>query len=40
MPNGDYLASYDLFGPGTNYDRMAVFRSRDKAKPGPKYANK
>ena len=30
MPNGDYIASYDLFGPGTNYDRMAVFRSRDK----------
>ncbi len=30
MPNGDYITSRDFFGPGTNYDRMAVFRSRDK----------
>lgn len=29
-PNGDYLASHDFFGPGTNNNEMAVFKSEDR----------
>src|SRR6185369_3674791 len=30
LPDGSYVASHDWFGPGSTYDRMVVFRSRDK----------
>lgn len=30
MPNGDYIASHDLFGSGTNEDTTKVFRSTDQ----------
>lgn len=30
MPNGDYVASHDYFGPGTTFSRMAVFSSSDR----------
>src|SRR5262249_51490873 len=29
---GDYVASHDLFGPGSTRDRTLVFRSKDKGK--------
>jgi len=29
MPNGDYIASHSMFGDGTNYDQMFIFRSSD-----------
>lgn len=32
LPNGRYIASHDYFGPGTNFDRMSVFESRDKGR--------
>lgn len=30
LPDGRYVASHDWFGPGTTYDRMVVFGSKDK----------
>jgi hypothetical protein len=30
LSNGDYLASHDLFGPGSTRDRTIVFRSQDR----------
>jgi len=30
LPNGDYVTSHDFFGPGTDFNRMAVFRSSDR----------
>jgi hypothetical protein len=30
LPNGDYLASHDLFGPGTTSDQTRLFVSHDK----------
>jgi hypothetical protein len=30
LPNGDYVASHDWFGPATTFDTTAVFRSKDK----------
>jgi hypothetical protein len=32
LPDGLYVASHSFFGPGTTYDRMAVFRSADRGK--------
>jgi sulfatase modifying factor 1 len=32
LPNGDYIASHDFFGPGTEYNRTSVFRSTDAGK--------
>jgi hypothetical protein len=32
LPNGDYVASHDWFGPGTKYNRTSVFRSSDRGK--------
>lgn len=30
LPNGEYVASHDLFGPGTNEDHTLVFGSTDR----------
>jgi hypothetical protein len=30
LPNGDYVASHDFFGPGTTNDRTAVYGSPDR----------
>lgn len=30
LPNGDYLASHDLFGPGTTFSKTRLFVSHDK----------
>ena len=30
LPNGSYVASHDFFGPGTKYNRVAVFISTDR----------
>lgn len=30
LPNGEYIASHDFFGPGSTYSKMVVFGSRDK----------
>jgi hypothetical protein len=30
LENGTYLASHDFFGPGTNFDRGAIYRSLDR----------
>lgn len=30
LPNGDYVASHDWFGPGSTGDRTVVFASRDR----------
>ena len=30
LPNGDYVASHDFFGPGSTYSKMSVFGSKDK----------
>ena len=30
LPDGDYVASHDLFGPGTTFDTTAVYRSTDR----------
>jgi len=32
LPNGDYIASHDFFGPGTEYNRSSIFRSTDAGK--------
>lgn len=32
LPNGNYVASHDFFGPGTKYNEMAVFGSEDRGK--------
>ena len=32
LPNGEYLVSHDYFGPGTNYDTMELFTSKDQGK--------
>ncbi len=32
LGDGTYLASHDFFGPGTDYDRGAVYRSEDRGK--------
>ena len=32
LPNGDYLASHDLFGPGSTNDQTRLFVSRDKGR--------
>jgi len=38
LPNGDYVASHDLFGPGSTKDKTVVFRSTDKGKTWTKQA--
>ncbi len=38
LPDGSYVASHDFFGPGTNFDTTAVFRSADKGKTWEKAA--
>ena len=30
MPDGSYVASHDFFGPGTDFDEYAVYRSNDR----------
>lgn len=30
LPDGSYLASHDLFGPGTNFDQSMIYRSLDR----------
>lgn len=30
LPNGDYVVSHDLFGPGHPYSEVALFRSQDR----------
>ncbi|MDQ3815097.1 MAG: glycoside hydrolase [Armatimonadota bacterium] len=30
LPDGDYIAAHDLFGPGKGYNRTRIFRSRDR----------
>ena len=30
LPNGDYVASHDLFGPGSTRDRTLIFTSQDR----------
>jgi hypothetical protein len=30
LSDGSYLASHDLFGPGTNFDQSVIYRSRDR----------
>ena len=30
LPNGNYVATHDFFGPGTNDDEMAVYGSEDR----------
>ena len=30
LEDGTYLASHDFFGPGTNFDRYAIYRSDDQ----------
>jgi hypothetical protein len=30
LPDGDYVASHDYFGPGTDYNQVLVFRSSDR----------
>ena len=32
LPDGTYVASHDLFGPGTNFDRMHVYQSADRGR--------
>ena len=32
LPSGLYIASHDFFGPGTKYNRTAIFRSTDAGK--------
>ena len=32
LPNGFYIVSHDFFGPATNEDRTAIFRSKDAGK--------
>ena len=32
LPNDEYLVSHDYFGPGTNYDTMELFTSKDQGK--------
>src|SRR5689334_21583035 len=32
LPNRDYVASHDFFGPGSTKDKTVVFRSTDKGK--------
>lgn len=38
LPNGEYIASHDFFGPGTNFDTSVVFASADKGKTWTKRA--
>ena len=30
LPNGEYIAGHDWFGPGSSNNRTALFRSRDR----------
>src|SRR5687767_8692692 len=39
LPNGDYVASHDFFGPGSTKDRTAVYGSTDKGKTWQKRAD-
>ncbi len=32
LPDGSYVASHDLFGPGTTFDTTAVYRSTDRGR--------
>ena len=38
MPDGSYVASHDFFGPGTNFDEYAVYRSTDRGSTWTKVA--
>ena len=38
LPDGDYVASHDFFGPGSSNNRTAVFRSRDRGQSWGKLA--
>ena len=38
LPNGDYVASHDFFGPGTKFDTSVLFGSKDKGKTWSKKA--
>ena len=39
LPNGEYVASHDFFGPGSTYSKMSVFGSKDKGKTWEKRAD-
>ncbi|MFN7928414.1 MAG: sialidase family protein [Blastocatellia bacterium] len=39
LPNGEYVASHDFFGPGSTYSKMSVFGSRDKGQTWEKRAD-
>ena len=39
LPNSEYLASHDFFGPGSSKDRTRVFASKDKGKTWEKRAD-
>jgi endonuclease/exonuclease/phosphatase family metal-dependent hydrolase/dienelactone hydrolase len=39
LPNGEYVASHDFFGPGSTYSKMSVFGSRDKGRTWTKRAD-
>lgn len=30
LPNGEYIVTHDFFGPGTTYDRMHIYASKDR----------
>lgn len=38
MPDGSYVASHDFFGPGTNFDEYAVYRSHNRGRSWRKVA--
>lgn len=39
LPNGEYVASHDFFGPGSTYSKMSVFGSTDKGRTWQKRAD-
>ena len=39
LPNGDYIASHDFFGPGSTFSKMSVFGSKDKGRTWQKRAD-
>lgn len=39
LPNGEYVASHDFFGPGSTYSKMSVFGSKDKGRTWQKRAD-
>ncbi|MBS1790233.1 MAG: acetylxylan esterase [Acidobacteria bacterium] len=39
LPNGEYVASHDFFGPGSTFSKMSVFGSTDKGRTWQKRAD-